>query len=245
MESSKSRLDHSLVERGLAATRSRAKDLIERSQVKVNNQIITKAGFLCCAQDKIELVQEFSYVSRAALKLKHAIELFKLDFNHKIVADIGSSTGGFTQVALAAGATVVYAVDVGTNQLHPSLRVDSRVVSMEGVNIKDVTQLPQLVDILVTDLSFISLTKVLSNMRQLVHVQGQMVLLLKPQFEAGPERIGKNGIVSEADQVEIKSEFLAWLKLHNFFVANIADSPILGKEGNREYLLLIDLKNSY
>jgi 23S rRNA (cytidine1920-2'-O)/16S rRNA (cytidine1409-2'-O)-methyltransferase len=234
-----------MVERGLAATRSRAKDLIERSQVKVNNQIITKAGFLCSSQDKIELVEEFPYVSRAALKLKAAIAKFDLDFKHKIVADIGSSTGGFTQVSLEAGANLVYAVDVGTDQLHSSLRGDARVVCMEGTNIKDVHSLPSLVDILVTDLSFISLTKVLPIMRNLVQPTGQMVLLLKPQFEAGPSRIGKNGIVSQDDQAVIKNEFLSWLKQHNFFVSQITDSPILGKEGNREYLILIDLKNSY
>jgi 23S rRNA (cytidine1920-2'-O)/16S rRNA (cytidine1409-2'-O)-methyltransferase len=245
MESSKSRLDQVMVERELAASRSRAKDLIERSQVKVNGKITTKAGTLCSEQDIIELVEDFPYVSRAALKLKEAIAKFELDFKHKIIADIGSSTGGFTQVALEAGATQVFALDVGTDQLHPTLRADQRVVCMEGTNIKDVASLPQLVDILVTDLSFISLTKVLLIMRRLVKPNGQMVLLLKPQFEAGPSRIGKNGIVSELDQRAIKSEFLDWLKQHNFFVSNIADSPILGKEGNREYLIFIDLKNSY
>jgi len=217
METSKTRLDQILVELGLAVTRSRAKDLIERSQVKVNGKITTKAGSACSLLDKIELVQDFPYVSRAALKLKEAIAKFQLDFTNKMVADIGASTGGFTQVALEAGAQLVYAVDVGTDQLHPMLRNDPRVVSMEGTNIKDVSGLPQLVDILVTDLSFISLTKVLMIMRNLVKADGQMVLLLKPQFEAGPSRIGKNGIVSDVDQLAIKAEFLNWLKQHNFF----------------------------
>lgn len=237
----KSRLDKYLLENTLVSSRSQANDLIKRSQVKVNGVVISKAGTLVGDTDKIEIIQERIYVNRAALKLVKAIEEFKLNFESKVVLDIGASTGGFTQVCLEAGASKCYCVDVGTNQLHSSLKTDSRVIEMSQTNIKDLTGLAEKIDRVVCDISFISITKFLEHITQFLNNDAELIILLKPQFEAGPERVGKGGIIKKSDREEIKLEVLAWLESKKFHLINICESPIIGKDGNTEYLLHLTL----
>lgn len=228
-----------MLEKNLVKTRSQARMLIKQGDVLCNGQVVTKPGMIISAEDSIEIKQRFLYVSRGALKLIKAIQEFRLDFQDKIVADCGASTGGFTQVALLNGAKKVYALDVGHDQLDVILANDSRVENKEGINLKYPITLVEKVDICVADLSFISLTKVLLNMRGLLKPYGQYVVLIKPQFEAGPSRIGKNGIVKKTHIPEILNEFKNWLHENGFLINGLCESPVRGKSGNIEYLALI------
>ena len=196
----KKRLDLILVERGLFDTREKAKREIMAGNVIVNEQAVTKAGtnFKDTDELSIRIKDRLKYVSRGGLKLEKAIKIWNLDFKDKIILDIGASTGGFTDCALQNGAKRVYGVDVGTNQLDWRLKNDERVVSIEETHIKDLT--PEdvensKVDFIVIDVSFISLTKVIPYLEKFLSENGQVVMLIKPQFEVGREKIGKNGVV--------------------------------------------------
>lgn len=235
------RLDKELVERGLLKTRSQASMLIKQGDILVNGKPASKAGMSVTAQDEIEVKTRDLYVGRGAFKLIHAIKEFDLDFSNKVVADCGASTGGFTQVALQNKALKVYAIDVGRDQLDEILRKNSSVINMEGVNLKEELDLPEKVDICVVDLSFISLKLTFSNIAKFLKPGGYAVVLIKPQFEAGRERIGKGGIVKEEDVSNIKLEMEEWFENQNYKVEKIIDSPIRGKDGNKEFLALIYL----
>ena len=180
----KQRLDQATVRRGLVTTRSQAESYIRMGKVTVNKKVITKTGFLVSEQDALDILAKEQYVSRAALKLASVAVALDLNFRDKIILDVGSSTGGFTDYALQHGAQKVIAVDVGTNQLHPSLRGDERIELHEKTDIRDLHSLSSVPDMVVIDVSFISLRNILPKLAQLISTHAQVIAMVKPQFEA-------------------------------------------------------------
>ena len=239
----KERLDVLLVKRGLAESREKAKAIIMSGNVFVGNNREDKAG--STFDETVEITVKgntLKYVSRGGLKLEKAIEQYGVCVQDKICMDIGSSTGGFTDCMLQNGATKVYAVDVGTNQLAWKLRQDERVVSMEKTNIRYLTrdQIEDDIQFASVDVSFISLTKVLGPARALLAEDAEMVCLIKPQFEAGKEKVGKKGVVREKSvHEEVIINVMSFAKSIGFEVLNLDYSPIKGPEGNIEYLMQI------
>ena len=243
----KERLDVLLVERGFFDSREKAKAVIMAGEVFVKGQREDKAGSKFDREAEIEVKGKvLKYVSRGGLKLEKAVEVYGLDLMDKTCIDIGSSTGGFTDCMLQNGAVKVYAIDVGTNQLAWKLREDKRVVSMEKTNIRYVTedQIPEKADFASVDVSFISLTKVLPAAISLLKDEAYMVCLIKPQFEAGREKVGKKGVVRDfsvhKEVIELVINFAIEL---NFLVKGLTFSPVKGPEGNIEYLLYIQKRN--
>ena len=237
---SKQRLDVYLFENGFAESRERAKTTIMSGIVFVNGQRVDKPGTTIDPESKVEVRgSTLKYVSRGGLKLEKALKYFGVSSDGKICIDCGASTGGFTDCLLQGGATKVYAIDVGYGQLAWSIRNDPRVVAMERTNIRYVTheQVPDEVDLAVIDVSFISLKLVLPVIRQLLKANGEMLCLIKPQFEAGKEKVGKKGVVKElSTHIEVLDNFLINAKEAGFYVKNVTFSPIKGPEGNIEYL---------
>ena len=241
----KKRLDLILVEREIFETREKAKREIMAGNVLVNEKVETKAGTMFKdTEDLIIRVKDrLKYVSRGGLKLEKAIKVWNLDFKYKLVLDIGASTGGFTDCALQNGAKRVYANDVGTNQLDWKLRNDERVVSLEEKHIKDL-EIEDLgnnkVDFIVIDVSFISLTKVIGYFDRFLKENSQVVMLIKPQFEVGKEKIGRNGIVeNEEYHNEAIKKIINFIKNLGYELLGVEDSPIKGTKGNKEFLMLI------
>ncbi len=234
---SRQRLDTLLVERGLTESREKARALILAGQVRVDNQRIDKASALVAAEAQVECDRPDAYVSRGGYKLAHALDTFRIDVTGMTALDAGASTGGFTDVLLRRGAARVYAVDVGYGQLDWKLRTDPRVVTMERTNIRYVRELPEPVQIVTADLSFISLTLVMPAMRQVAGPGTGYVLLVKPQFEAGRAEVGKNGVVRDPAihrrVLEKIAEHIATLGLT---LRGLTASPILGPAGNVEFL---------
>ncbi|WP_244490959.1 TlyA family RNA methyltransferase [Paramesorhizobium deserti] len=237
------RLDQLLVDRGLFPTRSRARDAIARGTVRVDDKPATKPGMPVAADARIEADDPASaYVSRAALKLIAGLDHFAIDVTGRTALDIGASTGGFTQVLLERGAAHVIAVDVGHDQLHESLRNDPRVTNHEGLNARtlDASHLEgRKIDLVVSDVSFISLKLALPPALALAKPGSRCILLVKPQFEAGREAIGKGGILRDpADGERVAENLAAWLETQpGWRTLGIHPSPIEGGDGNREYLL--------
>lgn len=233
----KERADKVLADLGLVATRSQAKSLIEKGDVTVNGHVIKKAGELIEASAEISINAPL-FVGRGAFKLQKALEEFKVVPKNLICMDVGASTGGFTEVLLINEAQKVYAIDVGHGQLVKKLMDDSRVVNMENTNMREVHALPDLIDLTVMDVSFISITKVLENIFKLMKPQGQLIALVKPQFEAGKDRLPKDGVIKE-DSVreEILQEVLTFATTHGWQHSGTILSPIEGKTGNKEYLV--------
>ncbi len=236
------RLDVVLVERGLVPTRSRARDLIKYGKVLVDRQVCTKAGMEVGVEQALTLEPgSADAVSRAGAKLAAALDAFKFDPRRRIVLDVGASTGGFTQVLLQRGAQKVYAVDVGHDQLHASLRCETRVVSLEGCDARDLTPalLPEPIAAIVADLSFISLTKALRPALALAAPGAWLAALIKPQFEVGRARIGKGGIVRDAAARQAAVDAVTnWLaSVGGWRVVGVIPSPIKGGSGNEEFLL--------
>lgn len=236
----KTRLDQLVFDRGLTPSRERAKTSIMAGLVFVNGQRADKPGAAYPEDCQIELRGEtLPYVSRGGLKLEKALRVFAYDPAGLCCIDCGASTGGFTDVLLQNGAKKVYAVDVGYGQLAWSLRSDERVVSMERTNIRYVTheQIPEEMDLAVMDLSFISLRLVLPAVRELLKENGDVLCLIKPQFEAGKEKVGKKGVVRDKKvHEEVLCEFLRFTPECGFSVLDLSYSPIRGPEGNIEYL---------
>ena len=240
----KKRLDVELVDRGLVQSRERAKVVIMEGLVYVNGQKSDKAGTPVKEDDRIEVRGEtLRYVSRGGKKLEKAMQVFPVVLEGCTCMDIGASTGGFTDCMLQNGAVKVYAVDVGYGQLAWSLRTDERVVNLERTNIRYITeeQVPQPVDFISVDVSFISLTLVLPVAHRLLKDGAQMVCLVKPQFEAGRGRVGKNGVVRDKDTHRQVVEDTARFALDTgFSIRQIDYSPITGPKGNIEFLLLLE-----
>lgn len=239
----KERLDSLVVKRGLAASRERAKAMIMAGQVYVDGRKSDKAGTLVPETADVTVSgRDIGYVSRGGLKLAKALAVFNIDLTGKIMTDIGASTGGFTDCALQNGAAKVYAIDVGYGQLAWSLRTDPRVVNMERTNIRDVTpaDLGEPVTFAAVDVAFISLDKVLSVVKALLAPAGEAVTLIKPQFEAGRDKVGKRGVVKDAVvHREVILRIVAVARELGFIPAGISYSPVKGPEGNIEYLLYL------
>lgn len=235
------RLDQAMVARGLAPSRARAQALIAAGAVLVGGAPAAKASQAVATDAEIAVTEDpCPWVSRAALKLVHALETFDLSPEGAVVADIGASTGGFTEVCLSRGAARVYAVDVGRDQLHASLKGDARVIELSGRNARDLTaeQIPEPLDWVVTDVSFIALSKALPAALALARPGATLVALVKPQFEVGKARIGKGGVVKDAAaQDDAVAGVRAFLSEIGWRPGEAIDSPILGGDGNREFLL--------
>lgn len=236
----KKRLDVALTELGLAESRQKAQALILAGEVYVDGQRVDRAGAPVGPEAKIEVRgRGLRYVSRGGLKLEKAMACWPISLSGAVCADIGASTGGFTDCMLQNGAAKVYAVDVGYNQLDYRLRTDPRVVCMERTNARYLTQeqIPEKLDFFSVDVSFISLGLILPAVRPLLKQGGQGVCLVKPQFEAGREKVGKKGVVRDpAVHLEVLEQFLRHAKQSDFSIRDITFSPIKGPEGNIEYL---------
>ncbi|MBQ6825059.1 MAG: TlyA family RNA methyltransferase [Clostridia bacterium] len=240
----KKRLDVYLVENGFCESREKAKALIMAGIVFVNNQKSDKAGNTVKEKDIVEVRGEtLKYVSRGGLKLEKAVNSFGLDLNEFICADIGASTGGFTDCMLQNGAKKVYAIDVGYGQLAWKLRTDERVINLERTNFRYVTneQVPDLLDFASVDVSFISLSHILPTLRELLKKNGRAVCLIKPQFEAGKENVGKKGVVREKSvHIDVVNKILDLSIKDGFSVLGLDFSPVKGPEGNIEYLCYLE-----
>jgi len=238
--SEKKRLDVLLVERGLAETRAKAQALILAGAVFSGEKKLDKAGSAYAEDTPLEVKsRDHPWVSRGGIKLAHALAHFAIDVSGLIALDIGASTGGFTDVLLQKGAARIYAVDVGHGQLAWKLRQDPRVVVLERVNARYLTaeQVPEPPAIVVCDASFIGLETVLPAALGLAKAQAQLVALIKPQFEVGPERVGKGGVVRDpALHREVCERIATWLTGRGWEVVGIVESPIRGPEGNIEFL---------
>ena len=248
------RLDKELQLKKLVNSRSQAESYIKLGLVRVNNKVVSKSSFGVSENDKLE-VEGQQYVSRAALKLASIAEQFSLDFRGRTVLDVGSSTGGFTDYALQHGAVRVIAVDVGTEQLHPSLRGDTRIELHEKTDIRDVelqrvktdsdtkkVYIADEINIVVADVSFISLRNILPHVSSLMTHNSFLVAMCKPQFEAGKEQINKGIIKNSSIRRKILSDFEAWLINNKFVILDKADSRVSGTKGNTErfYKLTVD-----
>mgnify|MGYP003646217850 CR=1 FL=1 len=243
IQTNRLRLDACLVERGLVQTRSRARDAIQRGHVRIAGRVETKASFAVEADAEISIDDPAqAYVSRAALKLAAGLDHFAVDADGRVALDIGASTGGFTQLLLQRGAAHVVAIDVGHGQMHPSISGDPRVSGIEGLNARELTRDDidgRTFDLLVADVSFISLTLVLPPALDLAEPGTDAVFLVKPQFEAGREAIGKGGMLRDpGTAVAVAERLRDWLAAQPGGEAlGLIDSPIAGGDGNREFLL--------
>jgi 23S rRNA (cytidine1920-2'-O)/16S rRNA (cytidine1409-2'-O)-methyltransferase len=237
----KVRADQLVVQLGLAESRTRAQALILSGNVFVGDRRVAKAGDMLA--DDVELTlkgRDHPWVSRGGIKLDHGLIHFAFDVTGAIALDVGSSTGGFTDVLLSRGAAKVYAVDVGTNQLAWKLRSDPRVIVNEQTNARDLTReiVPDAIDIVVCDASFISLTKVLDAALDLAKPGARLIALVKPQFEAGREEVGKGGVVRDPNvHQRVCDEAAEWVRSKGWKVLGVEPSPITGPEGNVEFLL--------
>ena len=229
----KQRLDKALVERGLASTRSQADNFIRLGYVFLNKKIVQKSGTMVSDSDEIKLEKKETYVSRAGLKLASVAEYFHLNFQDKIVLDIGSSTGGFTDYSLRHGAKKVFAVDVGTDQLHPSLRPNPKIALYEKTDIRDFYA-DEAIDIIVGDVSFISLREILPHVAEnLMNTNTVLIAMVKPQFEAGRHQVNKGIIKNDKVRRQILSDFEDWAKKY-FVILDKKDSEVAGSKGNLE-----------
>lgn len=233
----KRRLDAALVQSGQSPTRSQAESVIRLGEVTVNGTVVTKPGHFVGPNDTVRLADKQRYVSRAGLKLASVADKLNVRFSDAVVLDVGSSTGGFTDFALRNGAKLVYAVDVGTEQLHPSLRSDTRIELHEKTDIRDFTP-GQTPDVVVMDVSFISLREILPHIAKISGPDTKIVAMLKPQFEAGRAQVNKGVIKNDSVRRQILKDFELWAK--DFFViVDKADSDVAGAKGNRERFYLL------
>ena len=223
-------------------SRAKAQALIMAGEVVVGGKATIKPGTLVDEEAVITIREPPPFVSRGGIKLEYALGQFQLDVSAKIVVDIGASTGGFTDCLLKRGASRVYAVDVGYGQLDYRLRQDSRVVVMERVNARYSIPLPEKVDLATMDLSFISVKKVIPSVAELLKDEGYLLVLIKPQFEARREEVGKRGVIKEPlVHATVLGRFIAWMVEHNLRLKGLVESPIRGSSGNREFFVLLQL----
>ena len=237
------RIDNLLVERGLVESRAKAQALIMAGEVVVGGKATIKSGTLVNEEVVVTILEPPPFVGRGGVKLDDALEQFHLDVSGKVVADIGASTGGFTDCLLKRGASRVYAIDVGYGQLDYRLRQDPRVVVMDRVNARYPLPLPEKVGLATLDLSFISVEKVIPSVAELLKDDGYLLVLIKPQFEARREEVGKGGVIRQPEvQARVLGRFVDWLIKHGFRLGGLVASPIPGASGNREFFVLLRLK---
>ncbi len=236
----KKRLDTLLVERGLAPSREKAQTLLMMGVVRSGERRLSKPGVAVSEDLPLSLLSPLRYVGRGGLKLEAALDAFAIEVTGLVAADIGCGTGGFTDCLLQRGAAHVYAVDVGRGQLHYRLRVDERVVVVEGVNARYPLRLPELVDLATVDVSFISLRKVLPALGEALVESGQVIALLKPQFEADRRGVGRGGVVRDPTvRLAVQTDFIDWCRAQGWGVRGCMDSPVAGRAGNREILVYL------
>jgi 23S rRNA (cytidine1920-2'-O)/16S rRNA (cytidine1409-2'-O)-methyltransferase len=237
---SKNRLDNIVVSEGMAENLALARAFIMAGEITVNGKIITKPGTLVDEGSELKLAEKSPYVSRGGLKLAHALDEFKIDVTDLTALDVGASTGGFTDCLLQHAAKRVYAIDVGYGQLDYKLRQDPRVVVMERVNARLPFNLLEKVDIATIDLSFISVTKVIPNVIVRLKDPGSIIVLFKPQFEAKKKEVGKGGIIRDPQiHALVLGRFIVWVVNRDLRLRGLVPSPILGAEGNREFLFYL------
>jgi 23S rRNA (cytidine1920-2'-O)/16S rRNA (cytidine1409-2'-O)-methyltransferase len=234
----KQRLDQALVQRRLVPTRSQGESFVKLGKVLVNNNPATKPGQMISDTDVIVLTATEQYVSRAGLKLASVAKTLGVSFRGKVVLDVGSSTGGFTDYALRHGANYVIAVDVGTNQLHPTLQGNPKIELHEQTDIRDFKQTSKPIDIVVIDVSFISLREILPTVARLITENTQAVAMVKPQFEAGQNAKHKGVIKNDRMRRDILQDFEQWAR-KDFVIQDKADSEVAGSKGNRERFYLL------
>ncbi len=247
-QNKKIRLDKLLVEKGLCESREKAQALILAGKVWValdfkNFQRITKAGTKVPENAPVKLEEDFPYVSRGGLKLEGALNAFKINVKNTVCLDIGASTGGFTHCLLLKGAKKVYAVDVGKGQLHYKLRQDSKVIVMEGINARYLTEemFPEKFDLITIDVSFISLKKILPPAKKLLKTTGKILALIKPQFEAGPKFVKKGVVKDNFIRAKVVNEIWIFGEELRLKPLGVVESPILGPKGNKEFFILFKL----
>lgn len=238
----KKRIDNLLVEKGLVESRAKAQAMIMAGDVMADSKVIMKAGMLVNQDAEISVAEPSPFVSRGGFKLDYALEQFGIDVKGTIVADIGASTGGFTDCMLKQGANRVYAVDVGYGQLDYRLRQDSRVIVMDRVNARNTPDIPEKLDLIVIDVSFISTQKIIPAVAGLLKDKGSMIVLVKPQFEAKRNEVGKGGIIRRSEiHARVLGRFVKWVTDNGYRLKGLVGSPIEGASGNREFLALINL----
>ena len=238
----KRRIDSLLVEKGLAESRAKAQALIMAGEVVVSGKANIKPGTMVAEEAVINILKPPPFVSRGGVKLDYALDQFQLDVTSKAVADIGASTGGFTDCLLKRGASRVYAIDVGYGQIDYRLRQDSRVVVMDRVNARYPIALPEKVDLATIDLAFISVEKVIPSVVKLIKDSGYLLVLIKPQFEAERGEVGKGGVIRQPlVHARVLGRFIAWMVDHGFRLGGLVASPILGASGNKEFFILLKL----
>jgi 23S rRNA (cytidine1920-2'-O)/16S rRNA (cytidine1409-2'-O)-methyltransferase len=239
----KIRLDKFLALNNFVESREKARRLIKKGKVLVDNRKILKPSFIVNENNEINLLENYKYVGRGAFKLLKAINAFKLELKDKVCLDIGSSTGGFSQVLLENNVKKVYAIDVGTDQMHEKIRNDERIILKENTNARDYIN-EEKVDFICCDVSFISVTKLISSFQKNLKEDGQMVILVKPQFEAGEGKV-INGIIKDKKILrDTVNNVKRIFKENNFNILNITESPIKGSKGNTEFLFNIVKKNT-
>jgi 23S rRNA (cytidine1920-2'-O)/16S rRNA (cytidine1409-2'-O)-methyltransferase len=234
----KMRLDHRIALLYPTLSKSYIQSLIMQGKVKVAGKIATKAGMSVKDTDVIEVdLTEPKYVSRAGYKLEKALDHFGVDVSGFIVMDAGISTGGFTDCLLQRGAKKIYGIDVGYGQVHEKIRNDPRVVLLERTNLRTLENLPELVDLVTLDLSFISVLKVMEAVTRLLKPDGKLIVLIKPQFEAGKEQVGKGGIIKDpAVHQQVIETVTQGIEQYGFVCKGVIESPITGTDGNKEFL---------
>lgn len=239
----KKRIDKLLVEKELAGDIKEAQALIMARKVKVNDQMVVTAGTRIDSLAKIDVKSKLPYVSRGGYKLSAALEKFKVEPSGLICADVGASTGGFTDVLLQHDARKVYSIDVGYGDLAWKLRQDTRVIVMERTNARNVTILPDKIDLVVADASFISITVILTAALKWTQPEADFIILVKPQFEAKREQVEKGGVVRKKEVHQaVLLKVIAWSELHHLNLVDLIASPITGPAGNREFLLHLSTK---
>lgn len=238
----KQRIDSLLVDRGLAESRAKAQALIMAGEVSVDGKVISKAGTMVAEDLAITVNEPPPFVGRGGLKLDYALDQFQIEVSSRVVVDVGASTGGFTDCLLQRGASRVYAVDVGYGQLDYRLRQDSRVVVMERVNARYPITLPEKADLITIDVSFISVQKIIPSVIRLLKETGDVVVLIKPQFEARKNEVGKGGVIKRPLlHARVLGRFIAWMTEHKLRLGGLVASPILGASGNREFFVWLKL----
>jgi len=236
----KKRIDTLLVELRMVESRARAQSLIMAGAVTSGGKIVDKAGTMVPEDARVEIASPPPFIGRGGIKLEHALESFGLDVKGKVALDIGASTGGFTDCLLKRGARLVYAVDVGYGQIDYRLRNDPRVVVMERVNARYPFSLPEKADLATFDLSFISVEKVIPQVVNLLVYRGILVVLLKPQFEARRNEVGRGGVIRQPEiQARVIGRFISWVVENRFRLLGMAASPIPGASGNREFFFML------
>ena len=238
----KQRIDSLLVDRGLAESRAKAQALIMAGKVSVDGKVVSKSGTMVAENLTITVNEPPPFVGRGGFKLDYALDRFQIDVSSRVVVDIGASTGGFTDCLLQRGASRVYAIDVGYGQLDYRLRQDSRVVVMERVNARYPVTLPEEVDLITVDVSFISVQKILPSVTRLLKDTGDLLVLIKPQFEARKQEVGKGGVIKKPlVHARVLGRFIDWITEHDLRLGGLVSSPILGAAGNREFFLWLKL----